>query len=230
MEKKTSTTILFLGFMLLFLAGCAGSRGVLDVRVTLPENSKAVKAIKIVRVTDDRVFELRPKIASIPSLKGGEINNKALTLRAIARKRNMYGMALGDILLPEGRTVEDLVKEALIRAFRESEYRVIDKSDMAYSNAIPIEVDINQFWSWFTPGMWSVKLEFESRIKITGDVPGFANGNEVRGYVLLHSGGAGTRQWMNTLNKGITNLIAGSEYQKTLKRIKAKLMSKQVFW
>jgi len=207
MKKKSAIIILFLAFMLLVFGGCATNRGVLDVRVSLPENSDAQKAVKIVRVTDRRVFELKPAIASTPSLKGGEINNKMITSRAIARKRNSYGKALGDILLPEGRTVENLVKEALIRAFRESEYRVIDKNDLAYSAAIPLEADINQFWSWFTPGFWAIKLEFDSRIKITGDVPGFQNGNEVSGHILLHSAGAGSKQWMNTMNKGIENLI-----------------------
>jgi hypothetical protein len=38
----------------------------------------------------------------------------------VARKRNGWGKVLGDILLPEGRTVSDLVEEVVAKAFIES--------------------------------------------------------------------------------------------------------------
>ena len=100
--------------LLLLVSGCATNRGIIDVRVTPTPDPQGKVMVKIVRVTDQRTFELRPDVASIPSLKDGQIDNKAITSRAIARKRNGYGKALGDILLPEGRTVEDLVEEATV--------------------------------------------------------------------------------------------------------------------
>jgi hypothetical protein len=49
-------------------------------------------------VTDQRTFEARPRDASIPSLKEeADLTNRAITVRAIARKRGGFGMALGDI-------------------------------------------------------------------------------------------------------------------------------------
>jgi len=95
-------------------------------------------------VTDQRTFEA----SSIPSLKEeADLTNRAITVRAIARKRGGFGMALGDIVLPEGQTVEGLVKDAVIRSLRESGYRVVDESDAA---------DIDQFLSWFSPGAFTV--------------------------------------------------------------------------
>jgi hypothetical protein len=190
-------------------SGCATNRGILDVRVNELQNPASGRAVTIVRVADLRLFEKAPAIQSIPSLMGGEIDDKAITSRAIARKRNGYGKALGDILLPEGRTVEDIVREALVTSFRESGYRVID--DAAESkdgnSAVPIEADIKQFWSWITPGFWAVSMEFEAIVDIKGDVPPFGDGGTVRGHVNLHTQGAGTRAWSNTIDKGIEAFI-----------------------
>lgn len=196
--------------------GCATNRGILDVRVTEPQNPASGRTVVIARVTDCRVFELAPKQASIPSLKGGEIGDKAITSRAIARKRNGYGKALGDILLPEGRTVEALVREALMKSFRDAGYRVIDgaASGNDKANAIPVEADIEQFWSWMTPGFWALSLEFEAKVKIKGDVPSFKNGETVRGYIELHTQAAGTGAWLNTINKGVAAF--GEEVKKRL--------------
>lgn len=190
-------------------SGCATNRGVLDVRINKLQNPASGRTVTILRVTDNRVFEESPSIPSIPSLKGGEIGNKAITSRAIARKRNGYGKALGDILLPEGRTVENVVQEALVKSFREAGYRVIDDTTELKDNdkAVPIEADIEQFWSWFTPGFWAVSLQFEAKVKIKGDVLGFNDGETVRGYVKLHTQGAGSRAWLSTINKGMEAFI-----------------------
>lgn len=188
-------------------SGCATNRGILDVRITQPQNPASSRAVTIVRVNDNRVFKASPRTASIPSLKGGKIEDKAITSRAIARKRNTYGKALGDILLPEGRTVELVVREALVKSFREAGYRVIDDATGSTDKAVPIEADIEQFWSWCTPGFWAVSLEFEAKVKVKGDVPSFKNGETVRGYVELHSQAAGTKAWLNTINKGIDAFI-----------------------
>lgn len=182
-------------------SGCATNRGIMDVQFTVPEDPASGKAVKIVRVTDRRMFEAAPRDPSVPSLKGNEIEDKAITSRAIARKRNGYGKALGDILLPEGRTVEDLVRESLTSSFREAGYRVVEDGD----KAVPVEADIDQFWAWFTPGFWALSLEFETEVKIKGNLPSYKNGKTVRGYVKLHSQAATTAAWQNTIQKGLDN-------------------------
>jgi len=45
-------------------------------------------------------------------------------------------------------------------------------------------------------------LEFEARVHIKGNVPPFKDGETVRGDVQLHTQAAGTRAWLNTMNKG----------------------------
>ena len=193
--------------MAFWTTGCATNRGIMDVRVQVAPDTPSAKVVKIVSVTDNRVFELKPKSASIPSLKDGGIDNKAITSRAIARKRNAYGKALGDIVLPEGRTVCELVKESLTRSFREKGYSVIEPTAPGADKAIPVQAEILQFWSWFTPGFWALSLEFEATVEIKADqVLLHGQDQKVRGYVQLHSQAATTKAWMNTIQKGLQDL------------------------
>ncbi|HPO13713.1 MAG TPA: hypothetical protein PLI09_09725 [Candidatus Hydrogenedentes bacterium] len=211
--------------------GCATNRGILDIQVaespnpapaqaganvqehpSLPygssvENLPSGNVIAIVRVTDNRKFELAPRNPSVPSLRGREVEDKMITSRAIARKRNSYGMAMGDILLPEGRTVENVVREALTKAFREAGYSVLDSTSAPNASAMPVEADIEQFWSWFTPGFATISVEFEARVKIKGNIQPFTNGETVRGYVKHHAAAAGTRQWQNAFDTGVAAFI-----------------------
>jgi hypothetical protein len=206
-KSNMAWLVLLLMSLVFFGAGCATTRGIVDVQLYVPSDPGSGKAVTIVRVTDIRKFEEAPRDPSIPSLKGSEIGDKTITSRAIARKRNTYGKALGDILLPEGRTVEEVVKEALTRSFREAGYRVVEQVSVSKDEAIPVEAEIEKFWAWFTPGFWSLSLEFEANVKITGDIPPFKTGEVVRGYILLHSQAATTQAWMNTINKGIENFV-----------------------
>jgi PBP1b-binding outer membrane lipoprotein LpoB len=107
------------------VSGCATTRGVLEIETEESVNPASGQAVKIVQVVDQRIFEIRPPSPDIPSLKNNEINDPAITSRAIARKRNAYGKAMGDILLPEGQTIMDLVSSSLAKGLRENGYRVV---------------------------------------------------------------------------------------------------------
>lgn len=202
-----SQIILSLIVLIALMSGCATNRGIIDVRVAVPGNQAGGTVVKITSVTDSRVFELKPSEASIPSLKNGEIDNKAITSRAIARKRNGYGKALGDILLPEGRTVEMLTREALTRSFREKGFQVLEPGDAGYNSAKPIEANIEQFWSWINLGFWAAKLNFQSSIHLKGDIASLKGGKSVNSSTQLSTQAAGTRAWTNILNKGIEDLV-----------------------
>ena len=85
--KSTVTTIL-----LIIMTGCATNRGEIDIKDIVSTNPSSGKALKFVRVTDKRDFQIKPKLANIPSLKNDEINDTSITARAIARKRNTFGL------------------------------------------------------------------------------------------------------------------------------------------
>jgi hypothetical protein len=113
---------------------------------------------------------------------------------------------MGDILLPEGHTVEQLVGTALTRGLRGAGYRVLLQGQEGYEQAVPLEADIRRFWTWISPGFWALHLEFEARIQVTGPVEPFVRSEEYKGYVRLATQAATTRAWLNTVNKGLENL------------------------
>ena len=195
---------LFLSFV---LAGCATNRGIIDVRVSKAAKSSTAIPVKIVAVNDRRVFQLAPNKPSIPSLKNGEINDPKITSRAIARKRNTYGMALGDILLPEGRTVEQLTREALAKALNESGYQVLSKGDPGYETARPLTAEIDQFWAWVTPGFWEIAMEFEAKVRLVGDWPVAVGRRSVRGYARVTGMAGTTAMWTQVMNNGLAKFI-----------------------
>jgi hypothetical protein len=187
-------------------SGCATSRGTLDVSQTAVENPGTGVAVAIVRVSDKRSFELDPRQADIPSLKNGEIHNEAITSRAIARKRNGFGKAMGDILLPEGETVTELVKTTVTNALRKSGYRVIDSADPEFTHAVPIEVDINEFWAWMQPGFWQLTLHHRASIALLGPLDTLTGSDDVRSEVTEGFQTASGGNWMKTIDAGLAQL------------------------
>ncbi|WP_227510369.1 flagellar biosynthesis protein [Acinetobacter equi] len=154
--------VITLSLVMIGLTGCATSRGLVTLNapqhVNQSETLKHTAVIKIVE--DDRHFENRPTSPSIPSLKGG-LNNatEEEKARAIARKRNTYGKALGDILLREG-TVSSVVQDRVISALNQAGYKVIPTSVENERKAdLVVSVQINKFWSWSNLGVLSTEIE-----------------------------------------------------------------------
>ncbi len=200
----SSLRLLILLSAVLVVSGCATSRGTIDIAVTETANPAEGTAVVITSVRDNRIFELDPRQPSTPSLKGDEIFDTAITSRAIARKRNSYGAALGDILLPEGETVADLVKGVVANALRQTGYRVLDDSPSDGEFAV-LEVGIEKFWSWFNPGFWSIATNFEAAITLSSDDPRLVVSlvtAEFRDKAMT----AGEGQWRMTIESGLVAL------------------------
>jgi hypothetical protein len=188
---------------LLLLSACATSRGILPIEVPTAENPSAQLAYRIDEVRDVRAFERAPGRPSIPSLKGGEIDDATITARAIARKRNTYGRALGDILLPEGDSVAGVTRRALVRALRESGLRVVEEGDAAWADSRPVSAEVRQFWAWLVPGFWALTLNFEMRVLVRTDLGSFRDGVEIAGAAQRRPQTAGTGAWRNTIDQGL---------------------------
>jgi hypothetical protein len=160
---------LCLSFLLL-LGGCATGRSILDIQ---PPASKAApslvgKEVMVTSVSDKRIFEVKPKFPSIPSLDPGEDQSAAIKARAVGRKRNGYGMALGDIILKEGQTVETLTATSIRQAFAEKGYTLIAHKEQATPNTVFVEATVDQFWSWANPGFaGGITLDTEITTKLS---------------------------------------------------------------
>lgn len=173
-EKKGVKNLFFSCFCLTFvvlLSGCATSRGFVSLK--MPEEGIASKSngekIFIRSVVDKREFQENPPEANIPSLKPSRDGavSEDLKKRVVARKRNSYGKALGDIALEEGQTVESIIHDILERAFFELGYEVVENNEGVNSDSMIVDVSIEKFWSWFNPGFWVIRLSSEIETKIT---------------------------------------------------------------
>jgi hypothetical protein len=159
----------------LALGGCATSRS--EIKLNSPPiasapASGAVKGAVFIRsVTDKRVFEVAPSEPSTPSLgfEGAAQATAETKARAIGRKRNSYGKALGDVLLEDGQTVTGVVRDNIAAAFAQAGYRV-ETDPMAASVPMVLDVEIKKFWAWFQPGFWAITLtsEIEADVKLAG--------------------------------------------------------------
>lgn len=160
----------------LALGGCATSRSEITlaspVLASNPAPGAARGAVFIRSVTDQRTFEQAPRDPSIPSLgfEGATQASADLKARAIGRKRNSYGRALGDVLLEDGQTVTSIVRENLAAAFAEAGYR-LESDALAPTIPMVIDVEIKKFWAWFQPGFWAITLntDIEAELKFAGN-------------------------------------------------------------
>ncbi|ANJ66307.1 hypothetical protein A9404_01965 [Halothiobacillus diazotrophicus] len=157
----------------LVLAGCATSRS--EISLDQPGMSAAGMAtasaataapsngrVVVIRsVTDERHFEEDPGEPSTPSLgfEGADKATAAIKARAIGRKRNSFGKAMGDILLEPGQTVESVVRLNATEALEAAGYQVKEATAPSSTTApILLDIHIKKFWSWFRPGFWAVTL------------------------------------------------------------------------
>lgn len=157
------------------LGGCATNRS--EIRISSPGalaptvGSAPTRLVVIRSVSDERVFEQAPRVASTPSLgfEGAAQATADVKARAIGRKRNGFGQALGDVLLDNGQTVAGLVRENLTAAFAQAGLRVVTEN-AAGPAPLLVNVRIKQFWAWFQPGFWAITLntQIETDIDVAG--------------------------------------------------------------
>ena len=190
------------------LSGCAATRSTFDVPIAQAPSDTTKGFVKITQVRDQRRFETAPRNPSTPSLQNPEeIHDPAITARAIARKRGGDGNAMADILLPEGRTVEQLVREAVAKAVQEKGYAVVNEQSPAFARALPLAVDIQQFWSWATPGFWQVSAEFEGILLLKSEALLVSPQEAVRGYGIVKGMAITDDVWQHVMQQGIADLV-----------------------
>lgn len=195
-------------FCLLLLGGCATSRSVLDVpppasNTALQSAGKQAKEVLVTTVSNQRLFEVNPPSPSIPSLDPAEDQGATIKARAIGRKRNTFGKALGDILLKEGQSVETLTAAAIRQAFAEKGYRVIDRKEKATDNTVFVEATVDKFWSWMNPGFASITLSTEIATDLTLKSAG---NNRAKTVSVKASDGYQTAMegnWIEVINKAL---------------------------
>lgn len=191
-------------------AGCATSRS--EIKLSSPAmlsntNVSSGRTAVIRSIKDERVFEQAPKDPSTPSLGfgGADQSSTELKARAIGRKRNTYGKALGDVLLQSGQTVEGVVRENLAAALTQAGYQV-KSEDAAGALPLVIDVRIKQFWAWFQPGFWAITLN--TNIVTDLDLSGAATPTTINVHAEDSRQAATESAWMEIVGKALDDYRA----------------------
>lgn len=212
MEKVFTIKFSVIFVLMVILSGCATNRGVvkLDVPSSGVDTQLSGRTVVIESVKDNRQFQENPKTQDIPSLGfgGAAAATDEIKKRAIGRKRNSFGKALGDILLEEEQTVETVVGDALSTAFAEKGYRVLPEENKT-DDTITVDVSIEKFWAYMTPGFWAITLSADISTDLTLKIP--ENGKVEEKIIAVKSEGkyqTGMEEnWMKVMQGAIQKYI-----------------------
>jgi uncharacterized lipoprotein YajG len=205
---------LFFSAVIFLLTGCATSRGYLNI--TVPQESAAKNngmQVYIHEIKDSRQFQLRPPSPDIPSLSKKDIASEDLKSRAIGRKRNGYGKALGSIFLEENQNVQGVIYEAAKNSLISLGYEVTNDKEKARADAIVMDISIDKFWSWVNMGMWTLRVDAE--IKTTVSEPALSKTFVVQALAQNHCQVGSTANWKKALRMAIEDYM--SDFKNKLK-------------
>lgn len=198
--------LVFAAATLLLQSGCVVGRRTLTLTVPTISGGPATKGKAcVVAVTDDRVFQNKPRDPSTPSIDG-DVNTISAAQKdvMIGRQRNGYGHAMGDIGLPEGQSVTKTMRKLVEEGLWRSGYQVVTTPD----GAMPVTVSVDKFWAWMSPGMWA--LTFETRIfaKVTVTKAGVPVSFVVTGESTNHGQSARDANWIESIEPAFEAFIA----------------------
>ncbi|MBB5417327.1 flagellar biosynthesis protein [Paraburkholderia atlantica] len=160
--------------------------------------------MRIESVRDARTFTTKPPSADMASLDPDGDSSDASKARAIGRKRNGYGKALGDVVLPEGKTVSGLVDSALATGFQEAGYIVVKQDDPNFAAAAPVTAEVVDFWAWFQPGFWSVSTNQKSEVQLSGDIGALHGVKTIKTKVSESKQVVVSSDWQEIVEKGLS--------------------------
>lgn len=195
------------GFVAFGLSACALNRSVITVAEPVGQQPTSGALAKITDVRDARQFSVNPNDPSLPSLGNAEeIANPAITSRAVARKRNSFGNALGDVTLSETASVAALVRASAKKALQERGYIVVEESSADYARALPLAIDVEQFWAWMQPGFTTLTFTFNSSLTMKGGVL-VADPSLAKSQTVVNSAFGTESVWIDTVQKGVAAMV-----------------------
>lgn len=193
-------------------SGCATTRSEIKLAspivVAASPAPSAGRTAVIRSVKDERVFAESPSDPSTPSLglEGATNASAEVKARAVGRKRNAYGKALGDLQLESGQTVESVIRDNTSVALKQAGYDV--KANLADAGTSPLIIDIHvkEFWAWLRPGFWAITLN--SKIATDFDISGAMAPVQVSGVAEQKTAMAIDSVWMEVIDTALKDFRA----------------------
>lgn len=189
----------------LLTSGCVTGRR--SVALVVPPSAAAPETVGTVHlgsITDARTFMNRPPDPWIPSVEG-DVAAMSADQKAtmIGRQRNTYGRALGDVALPAGSSVAQVTRTLIEQGLKQRGF-----STTADAGApISIDVSIDEFWGWFTPGMWVVS--FEARVYCTLTIKSSDQSTQavIKGYGINRGQVASDANWQLAYRRAFEDFL-----------------------
>ncbi len=189
----------------LLASGCVSK----TLKITAPsvKAPEAVTAtVKIESVKDDRVFIRSPQNPAKPSIEDDKIDDKKLTDKAIGRMRHgLFHTALWNYSLKDKEDIYSLCERIASNSLVAAGYRVVDKSSPDYATAIPVSVNVNQFWIWMQP-KFNIDLNFDGELALKSENKALnvsATGSKTVSTAMATPG-----VWESTVDSGVASLQA----------------------
>jgi len=194
-------------FFAMTVSACATNRSVITVAAPTGEQPQSNHFAKITEVRDLRQFSVNPRDPSQPSLGSeDEIRDTKITGRAVGRKRNGYGMALGDVAVQETTSVAGLVRDAARKALQDRGYVVVEQNSPQYTEALPLTLDVQQFWTWISLGMFEGTFTFDATVGMSGNGLLATNPTSVKSQTVVTSMAGTDAIWTRTVQTGLNDL------------------------
>ncbi len=209
--------LLSLCVICVFATGCATK----SLKVTTPAvkpPATVIGYVKIENVKDFRAFSVAPKDPALPSIEGDQINDKKLTDKSIGRMRHgMFHNALWNYSLKDKETIYSVSERIVSNSFTAAGYQVVSKGDAQYDSAVPVSVDVIQFWAWMQP-KFNIDLQFDGELAVKSKDNSIAV--TAKGTHMFSTAFAGGGNWTEVVNKGVEKLQANLTNE--LKQVKEK--------
>lgn len=192
-------------FVCLIASGCATK--VINVEIPeMPSVSTIKGYVVIEEINDLRKFEKDPSDPSSPSIEGGLIDNKELTDKSIGRMRHgIYHKALWNFTIKGDDDIYDICRKIVTSSLASAGYITVEKGQKGYDEALPIAVDVIQFWAWMQP-RFNIDLNFDGEMHIRALDDSRDFDVRAKGEHMFSTGFAGGNAWNALVKKGVKDL------------------------
>lgn len=193
-------------------SGCAVNRSVLKVAAPEATPSAAGKPALIRTIVDKRVFVDRGTDPNMPSLgEGGwEKHTPEQRSRAVGRKRNSWGKAIGDVFLEEGNSVQQMIRASLGAALQRLGYGLVPTESTPPDGTLVLDVVINKYWSWIDMGFATIGIEAEIATDVSVGPP-HQQTKTITAKAEKRVLAATESQWQEVLDKVVREYVANAE-------------------
>ena len=193
----------------LLTSGCVTGRRTIPLTIPAQANYPALKgSVYLAQVIDARTFMNKPSDPAVPSINGDvtTMTSDQKTMM-IGRQRNGYGRAMGDIGLPEGDSVIQVTKSLFEQSLKRRGF-ALSTDPKSPKSAV---VSIDEFWAWFSPGVFT--LSFESRVYCTITIKNDDQTTKavIHGYGLNRGQVASDANWQLAYQRAFDDFLIKSE-------------------